>query len=260
MPIEEVARPENMQSIINIIILLSGGFVTLFVGLVTLFINSQKAKAKWDETKQELETNAERIQQDAQRIVHQSVAVLQDRVDELNRQVLDLINQVLGQTKGYDTLQQSYTGVITSNAELIASCAKSDNELQLMRASNTELIASIAEEIAAKLELKGKCDQALIELRTATLDLHAAELKVKDEQNEKMLLEQTVEKLTENYQQAIDKISTLETRIVILEQANEKAEDRARLAEAENVQLKKNQLMIPEKDYLDANEVKEVIL
>lgn len=200
---DEVVRPENLQTIIALLLTLAGGFITTLMAVAGLFVQSRRLKLRLgeqaaDAIKREAQSKdaAEQIQLNAQTFVQDTATRLQEQIFKGNDR--------------YDKLRDEYTKVVAEDA-------KKDTKLSIMQDLYDVVIS--------------KYDSALTKIETATQKLHAAELKTKDDQHKKMILEETVESL-------MKQVKALETRVCTLEADNQheqklriEAEARAQAAE-----------------------------
>ncbi len=183
---EDVVRPENMQTIIALLLTLAGGFVTTLMAVAGLFVQSRRLKLRLgeqaaDALQRESDSRdaAEQIQLNAQTFVQETATRLQEQIFESNNR--------------YDKLRDEHTRVVAEDA-------KKDTRLSIMKELYDVVIS--------------KYDTALLKIETATQKLHQAELKTKDDHHKKMILEKTVDNLMEQ-------VKALESRISALEADNQ---------------------------------------
>lgn len=200
---DDVVRPENIQTIIALLLTLAGGFVTTLMAVAGLFVQSRRLKLRLgeqeaDAIKREADSKdaAEQIQLNAQTFVQETATRLQEQIFQGNNR--------------YDKLRDEYTNVVAADA-------KKETRISIMQNLYDVVIS--------------KYDTALTKVDTATERLHAAELQTKDDQHKKMILEETVDNL-------LKQVAALESRISALESDNQheqmlrvEAEARAKVAE-----------------------------
>lgn len=201
---EEVVRPENIQTIIALLLTLAGGFVTTLMAVAGLFVQSRRLKLRLGEQEVEAKKReadskdaAEQIQLKAQTFVQETATRLQEQIFQSNNR--------------YDKLRDENTKTVADNAE-------KNTRLSIMKDLYDVVIS--------------KYDTALLKIETATQKLHQAELKTKDDQHKKMILEETVDSL-------MKQVKVLEARVGALEADNQheqklRIEAEARAEAAEN--------------------------